>query len=205
MKRLPIVVEQGLATTRLARERLGNAFVLRVGLDRLTCRRGCTHCCHYPLTISLSEGLLLYRALKERDQWHAQLKRDLERHSGLTFGTAPEAWLLAEIPCPLLVEQRCSAYEQRPFRCRTTVSTRDPDLCRTVYFAAHTFEDARVERVEFEATEIRSAKAIREHIRGLEQHVPLSTAVLVGHQIDEGLLAPEDLPQALLRLLSQGQ
>lgn len=201
--RLPIVVERGLASTRLANASLSSAFALKVGLDDTTCRKGCTHCCSYPLTISLWEGLSLYQALKARGLWRSSLKDELDRHSSLTFGTAPEVWMLAGIACPLLAGELCIAYEHRPFRCRVTVSRRDPDLCRPVHFGQGTFVDNQLEASDFEAVERQASRASREHVRGMEQRVPLSTAVLVGHQIAEGLITLEAVPVTLLRLLGK--
>lgn len=203
MRHLPLAVGQGLASTRLAKHRLADSFTARIGLDNTTCRKGCQHCCHYPLSISVWEGLSLYQALKEEGLWRPPLKLALERHSALTFGTAPEVWLLAGIPCPLLFEGTCSSYPHRPLRCRVTVSTRDPDLCRAVYFGPHTFESNQEELSEFETVEQRAGKASRDFVRGMDQHVPLSTAVLIGHQIAEEEIALEEVPRTLLSFLGQ--
>lgn len=200
MRRLPLVVERGLASTRLAKTQLSHALQVRVGHENITCRQGCNHCCHYPLTISLWEGLGLYQGLRREGLWRPSLKASLERHAALTFETAPEVWLMATIPCPLLDEGRCAAYQDRPFACRATLSTRDPDLCRGVYFGPGTFEDVSRERAAFEALEHQASRAARDQVRGLDQHVPISVAVLIGYQVMEDVIPLEDVPAALLRL-----
>lgn len=199
-RRLPLVVEQGLASTRLARARLASDFSLAVGLDNTTCRKGCVHCCTYPVVISLWEGIALYQGLKASGLWKSQLKHDLEHHSKLTFGTAPEVWLLSSIPCPLLVDNLCSAYDQRPLRCRVTASTRNPDFCRSVYFNEGTFEDNSKPLWDFAVVEEKAARSSREQVRGMAQRVPVSTAVLVGYEIVEERIRLEEVPASLLRL-----
>lgn len=200
-RRLPLVVEQGLASTRLAKASLAESFALKVGLDNTTCRKGCAHCCYYPLTISLWEGITLYEGLRADGLWTSDLKAEMAHHSALTFGTAPEVWLLSATPCPLLVGNLCTAHDHRPFRCRVTASSRDPELCRGVHYNPTTFEDRQWEDVEFKAVEHQAARDCREYVRGLDERVPLSTAVLVAHQLVEATIALQEIPVALLRLL----
>jgi Fe-S-cluster containining protein len=188
---------------RLAKTRLADSLLQRVGIENITCHKGCTHCCYYPVTISLWEGISLYRVLQREGLWRAQLKTGLEHHAGLTFGTAPEVWLMAGIACPLLDGALCSVYGSRPFRCRSTVSTRDPELCRSVYFGRGTFEDTAHESAEFDRLEHRASRASRDHVRGLEEHVPLSVAVLIGYQLVEEQIELDEIALTLLRMLNR--
>lgn len=203
VRRLPLAVEQGVASTRLAKSRLTDAMALRIGIENITCHRGCNHCCSYPVTISLFEGISLYRTLVRDGTWRPALKASLERHAGLTFGTAPEIWLMAGIPCPLLDGSLCSVYASRPFRCRATFSIRDPDLCRPVYFGPGTFEDVEAESREFDALEQKMSRASRDHARGLHERVPLSVAVLVGQQLVDELIGFDEVALTLLKMLSR--
>jgi Fe-S-cluster containining protein len=203
-RRLPLVVEQGLASTRLAKAALSESFALKVGLDNTTCRQGCAHCCYYPVTISLWEGITVYLGLKADGLWTSELRQRCERHTSLTFGTAPEVWLLASIPCPLLADNLCISHDHRPLRCRMTASSQDPELCRPVHFNSLTFEDNRWEDTEFRAIEARAARDSRDHVRGMDERVPLSTAILMGHRIVEEIIPLEEVPITLMRLLSGG-
>lgn len=203
-RRLPLVVEQGLASTRLAKAALSESFALKVGLDNTTCRKGCAHCCHYPVTISLWEGITVYQGLKAEGLWTSEFRQKCEKHSSLTFGTAPEIWLLASIGCPLLADNLCVSHAHRPLRCRMTASNRDPALCRPVHFNQSTFLDNRWEDTEFRAIEARAARDSRDHVRGMDERVPISTAVLMGHRVVEGIVPLEEVPIVLLRLLSGG-
>lgn len=201
LRRLPLVVEQGVASTRLARAKLADSFSLRVGIENINCRKGCHHCCRYPVVISILEGISLYRALQRTGLWRSQLKADLEKHTSLTFGVAPEVWLMSDIACPLLVEGACSVYVDRPMQCRVTASTSDPDRCRSVYFGSDTFADNKPELAQFAAVEHREARSSRDHARGLDQRVPLSVAVLLGHLVVEGTIDFGEIPLTLLRFL----
>lgn len=203
MRRLPLVVEQGLAANRLAKTRIADALELRVGIENITCHRGCHHCCTYPITISLLEGISLYRVLQRDGLWRSQLKVSLEWHAGLTFGTAPEVWLMSGIACPLLDNGMCAVYASRPFRCRATVSAKDPDLCRAVHFGPGTFEDVARETAEFDSIEEKVSRASRDVARGLHEHVPLSVAVLIGYQLVEELIDFDEVALTLLRMLSR--
>lgn len=175
----------------------------RVGWDGVTCRKGCTHCCHYPLAISLWEGISIYQALKEEGQWRPPLKASLEHHSGQTLGASAEIWLLAAIPCPLLADGMCTVYAHRPFRCRVTTSSRNPDLCRPASFGPDTFIDNQPERLEFALVEQRAAKTSRDHVRAMNQQLPVSTAVLLAQQLVEGIIPLAQIPSTLLRLLER--
>lgn len=201
-RRLSIVLEQGLGAVRLHRTRAADAFLLRTGLDETTCRMGCTHCCHYPVRISILEGIVLYRALQSKNLWDSNLKHALEKHSKRTFEVAPEVWLLAGIACPLLSEGQCTAYDARPFTCRMTLSTRDPDLCRSVYFNSGTFVEHRDESVAFEHV-LRSASKNAQS-RLLQEAVPISTAILLGRHVVECGVESEDLDRSLLNEITSG-
>jgi len=76
------------------------------------CKQGCSFCCHIPVPISLSEALRLAAASgKKLDQGAGQSALlateqldDLQRFVG--------------VPCPFLVANECSVYNDRPITCR---------------------------------------------------------------------------------------
>jgi Fe-S-cluster containining protein len=95
-----------------------------------SCTKGCTHCCYYPVTISLLEGSRLYTALVEAGRWTPSMRRKCEELSKRLIALAPQVWLLSMTPCPLLnAEGACMVYDERPLHCRTAFSVDDPDLC----------------------------------------------------------------------------
>jgi|SRR5215467_2104461 len=131
MRRLPVLAERSIAEIKAlqieADQRYHRSMV--TGDVRTTCKRKCHHCCHHPFLISVAEGVLLYRWLHEHGQWTALRKR-IEETRDKVLGLSFDVWLLSDLPCPLLRDSECSAYEARPLRCRITYSIGDPDLCR---------------------------------------------------------------------------
>lgn len=194
-RHLPVVVEQGLGTLRISRTRATTTLFHRIGMDAVTCRKGCDHCCHYPVRISILEGILLYRELQRLQLWNGKLKLALELHSKQTYELAPEVWLLANIACPLLVDHQCSAHGARPFVCRMTVSVGDPDLCKPAQFGRGSFVAHPGESAAY-GIEVQSA-ARSAQSRLLHHSVPISTAVLLGHHVVESEVSLEDIDRGI--------
>lgn len=91
--------------------------------DGLACRRGCSFCCHAYVAVSAPEALLVAATIRswprgQRDAAIASIRATDDR----TRGLAPHQRNGPEMPCPLLVDGRCSAYAVRPFSCRAEVS-----------------------------------------------------------------------------------
>lgn len=119
------------------------------GRDYLACHRGCSACCTQNVTMTTLEG---YRVLTHLDA--GEMKPLLERLSALMVetrchlnstlneqslqstgddSTIEEMDLPAIGICPLLVDEVCLIYPDRPLACRTMVSTHD---CRSTGYAA---------------------------------------------------------------------
>jgi hypothetical protein len=78
----------------------------------LACREGCAWCCHRRVGAAAPEVLRIVAYLRETlspEQWQSLLER---------VQSAAEHRRGAASPCPLLVENRCSAYPVRPLTCR---------------------------------------------------------------------------------------
>jgi len=123
--------EKALAETKALQTQMGQEFEqqLRQGSNLLSCSKGCSYCCHHPFLITILEGLLLYRHLTARGKWTPSLQKKLKADRDKTLKLSFDIWLLSNIPCPLLEEKLCVAYERRPLYCRATFSTGDPLLC----------------------------------------------------------------------------
>ena len=202
MRRLPLVIEQAQARIRSSRTSLTEGLRSKVGRDNVTCRKGCAHCCSYPIYISLLEGILLYRGLRNAGLWRSKLEKALESHSNLTSGLAPEVWLTADIACPLLDENRlCLAYDDRPFLCRATLSVGNPDDCRGVRFSETSFVPRQEEAIEFR--KVVSSLKDQYDSRLLHHATPISTAVLLGRLIMEETSEADDLDDVISTYLQK--
>lgn len=133
-RHLPMIVETSVRRIGLLRVQLMDEFNRKVRFNKsfgtVTCSAGCAWCCHHPVSISILEGVLLYRWLVRNGKWTSKLKEELKRTSELQFGLTPEVWLKALIPCPLLTpENKCLAYSVRPLICQAYYAVSDPHYC----------------------------------------------------------------------------
>lgn len=95
-----------------------------------TCH-GCTSagCCYQKVMTNLVEVLPLVRHLRQTGQQQPALRAQL-RHVGERMeGVSPEAWFDLAIPCPFLVERRCSIYAYRPWVCRAHHAWSVAEIC----------------------------------------------------------------------------
>ena len=102
---------------------------------RLHCRDGCWYCCCKPnVLVSVPE---LVRLLDHIERTFpadavAHLRDRARRYSAQMAGRSLDAPTNESVPCPLLVDARCSVYEVRPLVCRGYNST-DVDACRRAH------------------------------------------------------------------------
>ncbi len=92
-----------------------------------SCRAGCTACCHdNPRGVTGVERRYLSALV---DGWedaaaiHARFRTLAEQ------ATDAESWRRKRIPCPLLQEGRCRAYDRRPIACRAFVALTPAEWC----------------------------------------------------------------------------
>lgn len=81
--------------------------------SHLTCRAGCSGCCHHHLSVFSVEAAHVRRAVAALP---AETRARVAQQARLV--NAREA-AGAAVACPLLVDDRCSIYEARPLICRT--------------------------------------------------------------------------------------
>ncbi len=94
----------------------------------MTCRRGCTACCHdNPRGVSGVEGRWLGEWIDGQPDGAALRARFGELAAR---GLPAEAWRAARVPCPLLDDQgSCRAYFRRPLACRAFHALTPAEWC----------------------------------------------------------------------------
>lgn len=83
------------------------------------CREGCSYCCNMAVAVTQEEArqIALHTGREavtiagDLEATHARLEANVRRYSG--------------VPCPFLVDSRCSIYEIRPMACRAHHSLAD--------------------------------------------------------------------------------
>jgi Fe-S-cluster containining protein len=96
---------------------------------QLGCKAGCAWCCHQNVEVTVPEAILIAAHLAgEDDPRRARVAAAAATLGGLDA----EARRRAGKPCPLLVDNRCSVYEDRPLMCRGLMAA-DADACRRAY------------------------------------------------------------------------
>lgn len=186
-RRLPVLVEATLGRVQAERIKRGQEIQAAVRQDGVvTCRRGCSSCCTYPVHLSLAEGILVYRGLAERGRMTPAFRASLEAHWRQVALLALPVWFLAGIACPLLREGECTAYEARPLLCRATFSRSRPELCRAGSLGGE-LPLVPVGAAVGAAVSDWVAVMQRQHRVRVGQ-VPLSLAILLGEKLTTGEL-----------------
>jgi hypothetical protein len=112
---------------------LQGGVIARDGVD-VACRRGCSYCCHLRVEIRPHEAFVLAHHVEarfsreQRARFDARLNANATRIEALTV----EGHQRAGIPCALLDNGVCTAYEARPAACRKYYSV-SVDTCRDAF------------------------------------------------------------------------
>jgi hypothetical protein len=80
--------------------------------EQLACRRGCSHCCHYPVGISFAEAMRLADAVRAQPDLVERIQQADETQCDQTWEQ------LVGQPCPLLIDDACAVHDARPLPCR---------------------------------------------------------------------------------------
>ena len=100
----------------------------------LACERGCSYCCHLRVEIRPHDAFVLAQHIRTKyaPAQHAQAIARIEENLRRIAPLSPAQHVRAGIPCALLVEGACSAYEARPATCRKYYSV-SVETCRNAF------------------------------------------------------------------------
>jgi Fe-S-cluster containining protein len=99
---------------------------------KLGCKEGCAWCCYQSVEATIPEAILIAAQIGgDEDPRRAKFLANAERLRGKSELERRRTGG----PCPLLVDNRCSAYDDRPLMCRGLMAT-EADACRRAHEAA---------------------------------------------------------------------
>ena len=112
---------------------------------KLGCKMGCAYCCYQNVEVTIPEAILVAAHLI--DAADPRRAKVLETARGFK-GKSDAPRLRAGTACPLLVDEKCSVYDDRPLMCRSVFAA-ESDQCRRSYLAAIEGREAPVEFFAF--------------------------------------------------------
>jgi Fe-S-cluster containining protein len=99
---------------------------------KLGCKDGCAYCCYQNVEVTIPEAILVAAHLGDAaDPRRAKVletARDLK-------GKSDETRLRSGAACPMLVDGKCSVYDDRPLMCRSVFAI-ESEQCRRAHLAA---------------------------------------------------------------------
>ena len=94
------------------------------------CKAGCAYCCHYKVEVMAHEMFLIKDYLQKN--WQTSrikyLLNEAEENAKTIRSLTQEQHLTTNIKCVFLVNNQCSIYSVRPFKCRNFHAT-DANAC----------------------------------------------------------------------------
>jgi Fe-S-cluster containining protein len=96
----------------------------------LACQEGCDWCCYFTVGTNVPEVVRIVAYLQERlsPEEYAALSERVARQAEQKRIAKTTAGDPERLPCPLLVDHRCSVYPVRPLTCRGC-NSRDAEAC----------------------------------------------------------------------------
>ena len=99
---------------------------------RLDCKSGCAYCCYQTVEVTIPEAILVAAHLADP----ADLRRETVLETAQAFaGLSDQERCRTGRPCPLLVDDKCSVYHDRPLMCRSKLAV-DAGQCRAAHLSA---------------------------------------------------------------------
>jgi len=97
---------------------------------KLACSKGCDHCCYTWVAANTGETIFFAKRFpsQPRETLLRRVAEEMDRVANLSFDEREKI----SLPCPALVDSRCSNYLARPNVCRTAASA-DEATCKRAY------------------------------------------------------------------------
>lgn len=186
MKQIPTEISRAVGDMRVARESVAKA-VERVAValkPTVSCCPGCAHCCLWPVSISILEGIDILLHLRGTRRWTTTLQERVRAAADVVTGLTYPIWLNSQTPCVFLNEQQhCQIYGARPTLCRTAFSNGISEGCQPHSMGRNHSILRRTEAIVlFQSAE----REILRHHKVDYHTMPIPTAVLVGERIVNG-------------------
>ncbi len=158
--------------------------------ERRACQTGCAFCCYLPVVLaSAAEVVHLADWLRVNctpDELAAVRKRlKARREQSATNSPAQQP-----LPCALLQDDKCMAYEARPFKCRGWNSVR-LEACERAYGHSQTTAKVPIDTFAFVM-----GNAVLNGLSDATQHAELDGGA---YELNAALLRALDLPDAIMR------
>ena len=85
------------------------------------CKAGCSYCCYYKVEVKVHEVFLIHEHMQKNltPELNKHILNSARENAELIRTFTAQEHLSTNIKCPFLVENQCSIYEVRPFRCRS--------------------------------------------------------------------------------------
>ncbi|MBU9212041.1 YkgJ family cysteine cluster protein [Burkholderia multivorans] len=99
----------------------------------VACHEGCDYCCHYQVMATPAEVFALAEHIGQMPQARrAALRERIRTYNDRTASMSTHEHVHTNVPCALLEDHRCSAYEYRPSACRGHHSL-DASVCKRTF------------------------------------------------------------------------
>jgi Fe-S-cluster containining protein len=217
--------EKLVATADAAFERVRQAHS-----DCVSCRQGCSDCCHALFDLTLIEALYIHHRFRARfsgperesiEEKSNRIDRTLQKikrraYRELQEGRSEEEVLAAlaaeRVPCPLLSEQElCELYDCRPLTCRfygipTAIRGAGHTCGLSGFKPGEKYPTVNLDQVTARLQEI-SAEILRDmkskNIRMADMLIPLASALIT--DFDEVYLGLKEPPQEAAQPKGRGR
>ncbi len=107
--------------------------------DKISCAPKCSGCCKRKVDITIAEAIVMYDYLVRSGRW-LEVKAAAKSLQDIAMTASGMAWFKMDIPCPVLSNDLCMAYEVRPVACSTHFVSSDKDLCQPLSMKSGQYE-----------------------------------------------------------------